>query len=62
MVLRPANVAQRAVFVVVAIDPLETAIVEVDFVQGLLAAQEAIQVGDALLQALVRGPLQQIPL
>ena len=37
-IFRPADVAQRAVVVVVAVDPLEAVVVEIDFVQGLFAA------------------------
>src|SRR4029078_10020307 len=51
---RLADEAERAFFPVVAVDPLEALVVEVDLVQSWLSPIDVVQVADALLQALVR--------
>ncbi len=57
-----AHEAEHAVLPVVAIDPFEARVIEIDFVQSRLAAHELVQIGHGLFQTLVRFPLQQMPL
>ena len=57
-----SQVDEDTVVVVVAIDPLETRMIEILLMQGGFRAIQLVQVGDESLNSLMGLPLQEIPL
>ncbi len=61
-ILATTQVSQRAFLMIVAIDPLEAAALKIELVQRPFGLQQVIQVGHALLDAVVRRQFEQVPL
>ncbi len=57
-----AEEGKNAVVGIVGVDPFETMPVKIDFMKGGFRRIEVVQVGDELLNAAVRIPLERVPI